>query len=320
MSSTYIFENSEEMGKVCGINDRNIGYLELLLHGDLFLQGTSITLKPSEKENEENNSTFVNLMKALSEISKVQDSLTESEIFMAYQQLTNVTDKSEEKGKISSIAVGNKVIYPKSSRQKAFISLLHETQLTFAIGPAGTGKTFLAIAYALKEVLSGRKQRIIITRPVVEAGENLGFLPGDLHQKLGPYLTPIYDAMEYLIPPSVIKRLEESGTIESAPLAYMRGRSFNNAVVLLDEGQNTTLEQMKMFLTRMSENSTAIVTGDITQIDLPKSNCSGLVHAARILHNVSGIGFVEFTSRDVIRSSLVQRIINAYETEFTRET
>jgi phosphate starvation-inducible PhoH-like protein len=239
---------------------------------------------------------------------------------MAYQQLTNVTDKSEEKGKISSIAVGNKVIYPKSSRQKAFISLLHETQLTFAIGPAGTGKTFLAIAYALKEVLSGRKQRIIITRPVVEAGENLGFLPGDLHQKLGPYLTPIYDAMEYLIPPSVIKRLEESGTIESAPLAYMRGRSFNNAVVLLDEGQNTTLEQMKMFLTRMSENSTAIVTGDITQIDLPKSNCSGLVHAARILHNVSGIGFVEFTSRDVIRSSLVQRIINAYETEFTRET
>ncbi len=261
MSSTYIFENSEEMGKVCGINDRNIGYLELLLHGDLFLQGTSITLKPSEKENEENNSTFVNLMKALSEISKVQDSLTESEIFMAYQQLTNVTDKSEEKGKISSIAVGNKVIYPKSSRQKAFISLLHETQLTFAIGPAGTGKTFLAIAYALKEVLSGRKQRIIITRPVVEAGENLGFLPGDLHQKLGPYLTPIYDAMEYLIPPSVIKRLEESGTIESAPLAYMRGRSFNNAVVLLDEGQNTTLEQMKMFLTRMSENSTAIVTG-----------------------------------------------------------
>jgi len=234
MSSTYIFDNTDEMAKVCGINDRNIGYVELLLHGDLFLQGTSITLQSSENNSELSNSPFVALMKALCGISKVQDSITESEIFMTYQQLTSGDENSDDSERITTIAVGNKVIYPKSSLQKTFISLLHETQLTFAIGPAGTGKTFLAIAYALKEVLSGRKQRIIITRPVVEAGENLGFLPGDLHQKLGPYLTPIYDAMEYLITPSVITRLEESGSIESAPLAYMRGRSFNNAVVLLD--------------------------------------------------------------------------------------
>lgn len=319
MSTTYIFDNTNEMTKVCGINDRNIGYLELLLHGDIFLQGTSITFNASE-ENDEDNSLFEDLMNALTKAAKVEDAISESEIFMLYQEITNSVENFQGSDAITTIAVGNKVIYPKSSRQKAFISLLHEKQLTFAIGPAGTGKTFLAIAYALKEVLSGRKQRIIITRPVVEAGENLGFLPGDLHQKLGPYLTPIYDAMEYLIPPSVIKRLEESGTIESAPLAYMRGRSFNNAIVLLDEGQNTTIEQMKMFLTRMSENSTAIVTGDITQIDLHRAKSSGLVHAARILHNVGGIGFVEFTSRDVIRSSLVQRIINAYESEFTSET
>lgn len=318
MSNTFIFENTNDMAKVCGINDRNIGYIELLLHGDLFLQGTSITFESSEKK--EDSSLFIDLMSALVTLSKVQESLSESEIFMTYQQITNEEVAVEDSTHETTIAVGNKIVYPKSSRQRTFISLLHSTQLTFAIGPAGTGKTFLAIAYALKEVLSGRKQRIIVTRPVVEAGENLGFLPGDLHQKLSPYLTPIYDAMEYLITPSVIKRLEESGTIESAPLAYMRGRSFNNAVVLLDEGQNTTIEQMKMFLTRMSENSTAIVTGDITQIDLRRGNSSGLVHASRILHNVSGIGFVEFTSRDVIRSSLVQRIVNAYETEFTRET
>ncbi|NCB01565.1 MAG: PhoH family protein [Spirochaetia bacterium] len=316
MNHTFIFTDTSTMTKVCGVNDRNIGYIELLLHGDIFLQGNSITLTKSETQE---NTLFLDLMKALVEVAKVQDYLSEPEIFIEYQNITHKGEEDGEPSKDVTIAVGSKVIYPKSSHQRQFISLLHEKQLTFGIGPAGTGKTFLAIAYALKEVLSGRKQRIIITRPVVEAGENLGFLPGDLSQKLGPYLTPIYDAMEYMIPPTMIKRLEESGTIESAPLAYMRGRSFNNAVVILDEGQNTTLEQMKMFLTRMSENSTAIVTGDITQIDLPKAKSSGLVHAARILHNVSGIGFVEFSSNDVIRSSLVQRIINAYESESSSE-
>ncbi len=318
MSSTFVFDNTNDMTKVCGINDRNIGYLELLLHGEIFLKGTSVTFEPSEKG--ENSDLFVDLMGALKNRNHELESISESEIFMTYQELTQEKSGEKDDTKEVVIAVGNKVIYPKSIHQRKFISLLHTNQLTFAIGPAGTGKTFLAIAYALKEVLSGRKQRIIVTRPVVEAGENLGFLPGDLHQKLSPYLTPIYDAMEYLIPPSVIKRLEESGAIESAPLAYMRGRSFNNAVVVLDEAQNTTIEQMKMFLTRMSENSTAIVTGDITQIDLRRPDYSGLVHASRILHNVAGIGFVEFTSRDVIRSSLVQRIVNAYETEFSRET
>jgi phosphate starvation-inducible PhoH-like protein len=170
----------------------------------------------------------------------------------------------------------------------------------------------------LGEVLGGRKQKIILTRPVVEAGESLGFLPGDLTQKIGPYLRPLYDAMEYLLPPAIIKRLEDNGAVETAPLAYMRGRSLNNACVILDEAQNTTTEQMKMFLTRLSENSTAVITGDVTQVDLPRSRKSGLVHAAAILHDVPGIGFVEFDSSDVVRSRMVQRIIDAYEKDAYR--
>jgi len=193
--------------------------------------------------------------------------------------------------------------------------LMRERQIVFSIGPAGTGKTFLAVAHSLSEILAGRKQKIILTRPVVEAGESLGFLPGDLAQKIGPYLRPLYDAMEFLVPPAIIKRLEENGSIEIAPLAYMRGRSLNNACVILDEAQNTTIEQMKMFLTRISENSIAIITGDVTQIDLPKSKLSGLVHAYRILKDVPGIGFVEFLSSDVVRSRIVQRIIDAYDKE-----
>ncbi|MDC7246364.1 MAG: PhoH family protein [Sphaerochaetaceae bacterium] len=319
MSTTVVFEDQAIMRAVCGANDRNIGYMELLLHGNIFVHGNSLSFEQDEESNDQKKQVFKLLMKKLKEAAAVQPDIFEPEIYMEYQQILHPS-QGEADLKVDSIAVGSKVIYPKSIHQKEFINLMETKQLVFGIGPAGTGKTFLAIAYALKEVLSGRKQKIIITRPVVEAGENLGFLPGDLTQKLGPYLTPVYDAMEYLIPPHVVKRLQESESIESAPLAYMRGRSFNNACVLLDEGQNTTVEQMKMFLTRLSETSTAIVTGDITQIDLPRRKNSGLVHAARILHNVPGIGFVEFSSSDVIRSKLVQRIINAYESEpFSKE-
>jgi phosphate starvation-inducible PhoH-like protein len=314
MSTTVIFEDSFIMRSVCGVNDRNIGYIELLLHCDIFVQGNSLVMEHKEETKEEDETLFIELINRLKRVASSNTNIFEAEIFMEYQQIMNPHDDGSELQDYT-LAVGSKVIYPKSLHQKEFISQMEKNQLVFGIGPAGTGKTFLAIAYALKEVLSGRKQKIIITRPVVEAGENLGFLPGDLTQKLGPYLTPIYDAMEYMVSPAIIKRLEESNSIESAPLAYMRGRSFNNACVLLDEGQNTTIEQMKMFLTRLGESSMAIVTGDITQIDLPRQKRSGLVHAARILHNVSGVGFVEFSSLDVIRSKLVQRIINAYESE-----
>jgi len=322
MSSTIVFEESVQMQRVCGINDRNIPYLELLLCGELFLHGNSLTYEPTSENLESGEGLFTLLMQRLKDLSSRVEDITEPEIFMEYQMIRSGTvlkdKKTEENIPLeapTSIMVGGKTVYPKSLRQKEFMRLMRERQIIFSIGPAGTGKTFLAVAQCLSEVLSGRKQKIVLTRPVVEAGENLGFLPGDLTQKISPYLRPLYDAFEWLVPPAIIKRLEENGAIETAPLAYMRGRSLNNACVILDEAQNTTTEQMKMFLTRLSENSMAVVTGDITQIDLPKHKKSGLIHASHILRDVPGIGFVEFNSSDVVRSRIVQRIIDAYEKE-----
>ena len=191
--------------------------------------------------------------------------------------------------------------------------------MVFCTGSAGSGKTFLAVAEALRLVLSHKKNKIIITRPVVEAGENLGFLPGDLEQKIDPYLRPLRDAMEAIIPAETVRKLSESGIIEVAPLAYMRGRTLNNAVILLDEAQNTTCSQMKMFLTRMGDNSKVFVTGDPTQIDLPKKVKSGLVHSVSLLYKIEDIGFMELTAEDVVRNRLVKQIVKAYENEEDRE-
>jgi len=304
------------MQKVCGVNDRNLPYIELLLNGELFVQGNSITYKDAPEREGSADQLFVDLMMRLRFLAQEQQEISEAEIFMEYQHLVNGSiPTKKEKEETLLIRVGSKVVHPKGLRQNQFVKLMNKEQLVFSIGPAGTGKTFLAIAFALSEVLSGRKQKIVLTRPVVEAGESLGYLPGDLNQKISPYLRPLYDAMEYIIPPAIIKRLEDNGSIETAPLAYMRGRSLNNATIVLDEGQNTTIEQMKMFLTRLGENSTAIITGDVTQIDLPNRKTSGLVHAANILKGVKGIGFVEFRSTDVVRSRIVQRIIDAYDKE-----
>ncbi len=209
--------------------------------------------------------------------------------------------------------VNGKIVKPMTLGQKQYVDAIRKNMIVFGLGPAGTGKTYLAVAHCLGELLSGRKQKLILTRPVVEAGESLGFLPGDLSQKLNPYLKPLYDSMEALIAPATIRRLEDSGSIEIAPLAYMRGRSIHNACIILDEAQNTTQAQMKMFLTRIGENSCAIITGDVTQIDLPKTSSSGLVQAREILRDIEGIEFVNFTARDTVRSRIVQRIIDAYE-------
>jgi phosphate starvation-inducible PhoH-like protein len=310
------------MQRVCGINDRNIPYLELLLGGELFVHGNTLTYETTSDDSDGGDTLFTSLILKLKELASRMEEITEPEIFMEFQSIRSRGAAPDEGLKISevveaptSITVGGKTVFPKSFRQKAFMRMMRERQIVFSIGPAGTGKTFLAVAQCLSEVLSGRKQKIVLTRPIVEAGENLGFLPGDLTQKISPYLRPLYDAMEWLVPPAIIKRLEENGSIETAPLAYMRGRSLNNACVILDEAQNTTAEQMKMFLTRLSESSMAVVTGDVTQIDLPRHKMSGLVHAARILRDVPGIGFVEFDSTDVVRSRIVQRIIDAYEKE-----
>jgi phosphate starvation-inducible PhoH-like protein len=190
---------------------------------------------------------------------------------------------------------------------------MRKNDICFCIGPAGTGKTYLAIAEALRLVLSKGIRKLVLTRPVVEAGENLGFLPGDLNQKINPYLRPLYDAMESLIPFEVIRKMEDTRIMEIAPLAYMRGRSLNDSMVILDEAQNTTREQMKMFLTRIGSGARAVITGDATQIDLPRRAESGLLHAMEILKDIEGLHFSYLHTTDVVRNPLIKKIIEAYD-------
>ncbi len=213
------------------------------------------------------------------------------------------------------IPVGRgRFVRPKTVGQKRYLDAIRDNTLVFGIGPAGTGKTYLAMASAVESLASGSTRRIILTRPAVEAGERLGFLPGDLEAKINPYLRPLYDALYDMLGPDDVRRLMERGDIEIAPLAYMRGRTLNDACVILDEAQNTTPQQMKMFLTRLGFNSKMIITGDTTQVDLPTGSGSGLIHATRILSNIPDVGVVELTSEDVVRHRIVAAVIDAYET------
>ncbi len=315
MDRSVEFSNEEQMERVLGINDRNLPYLEALLGCDLFVKGNSLSCL---SKDEQIINRFLSLMARLQKLAENQHYFSETEIFMEYQGMKSdqplqeliTSDQWEKK---PFIMVHNRFAYPKSHMQEQYIKSMMENQIVFGIGPAGTGKkTFLAIAYALGQLLSGKKHKIILTRPIVEAGESLGFLPGDLAQKINPYLRPLYDAMEAMISIQNIRRLEENGSIEIAPLAYMRGRSLQNATVILDEAQNTTKEQMKMFLTRLGENANAIITGDISQVDLPRHKDSGLIHAIQILQGIAGLDFIRFDSRDVVRSRIVQHIVDAY--------
>jgi len=223
-------------------------------------------------------------------------------------------DQMQEKiFKKNNIKVDGKEVFPKTPNQHIYVQAIQDRDMVFGIGPAGTGKTFLAIALALNFLLSKRVERIVLTRPVVEAGEKLGFLPGDIQQKINPYLRPLYDALYFLVGFERTSELIEKGIIEIAPLAYMRGRTINDAFIILDEGQNTVDSQMKMFLTRFGLNSRVVVTADITQIDLDMPKKSGIFKAIRILKNVPGISVVHLTMKDVVRHPLIQRIIEAYE-------
>jgi phosphate starvation-inducible PhoH-like protein len=211
------------------------------------------------------------------------------------------------------IAPNKRAVSPKSLTQLRYVQAIRGNDLVLGIGPAGTGKTFLAMAMGVALLSQKRVSRIILTRPAVEAGERLGFLPGDLYDKIHPYLRPLYDALYHMVDPDRVAKLVERGTIEVAPLAYMRGRTLNDAFVILDEAQNSTPEQMKMFLTRLGFDAKAVITGDVTQIDLPTGRTSGLIEAAQVLREVPGVGIVRFTERDVVRHELVQKIILAYE-------
>jgi phosphate starvation-inducible protein PhoH and related proteins len=216
-----------------------------------------------------------------------------------------------ESGK--SRAVGKKVLAPKTVNQRRYVDAIEHHDLTFGVGPAGTGKTYLAVAMAVSAYMNKRVSRIILTRPAVEAGEHLGFLPGTLQEKIDPYLRPLYDALFEMIDAEKVEKLVERNTIEIAPLAFMRGRTLNDCFIILDEAQNTTLEQMKMILTRQGFNSKMVVTGDQTQIDLPNGKKSGLLNALEVLQGVEGIAFVRFDDKDVVRHPLVQRIVRAYD-------
>ncbi len=213
------------------------------------------------------------------------------------------------------ISAHKRVITPKSINQKAYIDAIRNFDIVFGIGPAGTGKTYLAMAMAVAEMMKNSFSRIVLTRPAVEAGEKLGFLPGDLAEKVNPYLRPLYDALHDMVDFDRARKLVERGTIEVAPLAFMRGRTLNDSFVILDEAQNTTPEQMKMFLTRLGYGSKAVITGDVTQVDLPAGKASGLKEAQNLLRHITGIRFISFTERDVVRHPLVQEIIAAYERE-----
>jgi phosphate starvation-inducible protein PhoH and related proteins len=210
-------------------------------------------------------------------------------------------------------SAGKRQVVPKSVNQRRYLEAIDQQDIVFGIGPAGTGKTYLAMAQAIAFLLQKKVSRIILARPAVEAGEKLGFLPGDLQEKVNPYLRPLYDALYDMLDVERAERLIERGTVEVAPIAFMRGRTLNDAFVILDEAQNTTSEQMKMFLTRLGFGSKAVITGDITQIDLPTGRTSGLVEAMKVVGNIEGIAFIRFDDKDVVRHQLVQQIVKAYE-------
>src|SRR5246127_1642164 len=215
-------------------------------------------------------------------------------------------------------SLGRRVVQPKSSNQRRYLEAIEQHDMVFGVGPAGTGKTYLAVAMAISALLAKRVNRIILARPAVEAGERLGFLPGTLQDKIDPYLRPLYDALYDMLDPEKVDRYLEKNVIEIAPIAFMRGRTLNDSFVILDEAQNTTSEQMKMFVTRLGFNSKAVITGDVTQIDLPNARRSGLLEAIEVLGNVNGLAFVHFDEGDVVRHHLVQRIVRAYDEHKTR--
>ena len=256
------------------------------------------------------------LTKLYSDLEKVNE-LSPSSVHLYLREAINKSEREKNMENIfaskSPIKTPNVVIIPNGSHQEDYVQTITKKTLTFGIGPAGTGKTYLAVACAVQQLVSGEVEKILLVRPAVEAGEKLGFLPGDLSQKIDPYLRPLYDALFEMLGFKETNQFIERNIIEVVPLAFMRGRTLNNSFIILDESQNATVEQMKMFLTRFGFGSKVVVTGDITQIDLPKNTQSGLVHSIDVLKDLSEVGFIKFDSKDVVRHGLVQKIVEAYE-------
>jgi len=291
--------------------DENIKFLENLFGVTIQARDSSLMI-----DGEEDNVNA--LEKILTDFSLLVDrghSIANGDLQSAFKQIAEDAALSLHDffPKMQLLTTGKRQVTPKSLNQRRYIEAIRKNDIVFAIGPGGTGKTFLAVAMALTYLLEKAVSRIILTRPAVEAGERLGFLPGDIEEKINPYLRPLYDALYILLDSEKIHRFLENGTIEIAPLAFMRGRTLNDAFIILDEAQNTTSEQMKMFLTRIGLHSKAVITGDITQIDLPLGRSSGLVEARNILGLVEGLAFCYFNEGDVVRHHLVRLIIKAYQ-------
>ncbi len=313
---TIVVPDNEVLVRLCGSNDSNIGLIENHLGVKIFTRGNEISINECDASVCERFKHIIDrLMDEVQFGSNADNHLVESIIntstpsmHLSEKELRDYFSKAS-----IHIPMGKCSVYPKTQTQADLVSSMRTNDMVFCVGPAGSGKTFLMVAEALNLVLQRKKSKIILTRPVVEAGESLGFLPGDLEQKISPYLRPLYDAMEALLPREQVKKLVDSGIIEIAPLAYMRGRTLSDSVIILDEAQNTTKQQMKMFLTRMGENSKVFVTGDLTQVDLPKHVESGLKEGVRILKNIEEIKIIYFNSNDVVRNALVKKIVQAYE-------
>lgn len=305
---TIVVPDNNVLACVCGTNDKNLKLIEEHLGVPVYFKGNELSVEDQSPEICEKFQFIVDRI-----IDEVNAGGKNSDDIILTVLNTKKSVNADEM--VINVPGAVRRVYPRTQGQAEYLNLLQTKDMVFCTGSAGSGKTFLAVAEALRLILNHKKNKLIITRPVVEAGESLGFLPGDLQDKIDPYLRPLRDAMESILPVETVKRLFEAGIIEVAPLAYMRGRTLNNAVVILDEAQNTTCAQMKMFLTRMGDNSKVFVTGDPSQIDLPRKITSGLMHSINVLYRIEDIGFMELTADDVVRNSLVKKIVKAYEND-----
>lgn len=295
-----------------GVNNSNMQLIRNLFP-KLRMAARGSVIKVIGDENE--TAVFEKRMRELEDYCVKYNSLTE-EVIIDIVRGEQPHDRRSDG--VIIFGLNGKPISARTPNQQRLVEAFENNDLTFALGPAGTGKTYVAIALAVRALKNREIRKIILSRPAVEAGERLGFLPGDMKDKIDPYLQPLYDALEDMIPPLKLKEYMDTNVIQIAPLAFMRGRTLNDAVIVLDEAQNTSTHQIKMFLTRLGVNAKMIITGDATQIDLPRSTTSGLMHALRVLRNVKGIGKVEFGKKDIVRHALVQRIVEAYE-QFDKE-
>jgi phosphate starvation-inducible PhoH-like protein len=302
MKFTLDIQSSKQLANICGVFDKNLDYIASNLNIIVSNKGSDFKIKG------ENTPLAVSVLQDLLTLSESK-TIDFGDVDLCIQSLNNPNGTT----KSVTIKTSRKHINIRSTNQQKYVNAIIENDAVFAIGPAGTGKTYLAVARAVEALENSNIKRIVLVRPAVEAGEKLGFLPGDLSEKVDPYLRPIYDALYEFIGFERVNRLIEKQVIEVAPLAFMRGRTLNEAYIILDEAQNTTIPQMKMFLTRMGFGSKMVITGDITQIDLPVPNQSGLIDAIKILHNIENIAFCNFDAHDVVRHQLVKKIVSAYD-------